>query len=314
MTRLVALTGGTGFLGRHAIRAFHEAGWRVRILTRRAPNLPEIADIPVELIPGDLSDDAALSRLCGDVETIVHIAGVVKARDEAGFMRANADGAAAAAAAWRRAAPDARFTLVSSMAARAPHLSPYAASKRAGETRVAEIAGDGDWRVVRPAAVYGPYDQESLKVLKLAAGPVQIMLNAADARVAMIDVRDAAAALAALAAAPGGGAVHELTDARADGYRWGELIEIAATALGRRPRAIRLPTGALRAIGAVGDGVSALTGSTEMLTKAKAREILHPDWSADPALIPPANIWAPRIALPDGLAHMVAWARGTGAL
>ena len=61
-------------------------------------------------------------------------------------------------------------------------------------------------------AIYGAHDEETLKVLKLANMPVQVMLNAADARVGMIDVRDAARMIAAAAGSRDSGATHELTD------------------------------------------------------------------------------------------------------
>lgn len=314
MNRLAALTGGAGFLGRHTIRALADDGWRIRMLARSAPHLPELADVPIEIVLGDLGDETALARLARGADALIHIAGVVKAKDEATFMRINADGAAAMARAWRAAAPEAGFTLVSSMAAREPGLSAYAASKRAGEARVAEIAGDGRWRIARPGAVYGAYDEESLKVLKLANAPVQLMLNAPEARVGMIDARDAARALVAMAATPGAGEVFELTDARIDGHRWDELVAVAAGALAHAPRPFRLPAGVLRLIGAVGGGLAGATGSAEMLTSGKVREILHPDWSARAEAVPPVDFWRPRIALEDGLADMVAWARAAGRL
>ncbi|QIE57307.1 SDR family NAD(P)-dependent oxidoreductase [Pikeienuella piscinae] len=311
MSRLAALTGGTGFLGRHAAAALAAQGWRLRMLARRMPDLPELAATPIELIPGRLSDPHALARLVEDAEVVIHMAGLVKARGEAEFMAANAEGTRALARAWRGHAPDARFVLVSSMAAREPALSAYAASKRAGEAELTALAADAaaDWRILRPAAIYGAHDAESLKVLKLADAPVQVMLNGAAARVAMIDVRDAAEAIAAFAAHPGDGATYELTDARADGYSWPELTAAAAAALGRAPRPLRLPAPLLRLIGAFGAAAQLLTGSAEMLTPGKAREILHADWSGDPALAPPAAIWRPRIALADGLRDMAAWAR-----
>ncbi len=315
MTGLAALTGGAGFLGRHVAAALAARGWRLRMLVRRAPDLPELAEHWIDLIPGDLSEPAMLERLCDGADLIVHMAGVVKAPNKAAFMRANAEGTRALAAAWRARAPNARFILVSSMAARAPHLSSYAASKRAGEERLRALAGDGDFRVLRPGAIYGPHDEESLKVLKLAAGRVQVMLNAPDARVSLIAARDAAEAVAALAAHPGGGALHELTDRRREGYTWAELSETAALALGREPRAIRLPALALRTFGAAGGAFAALTGRAAMLAPGKAREILAPDWGADPALpaVPP-EIWEPRIGLAQGLAEMAAWAKATGRL
>lgn len=314
MTRIAALTGGTGFLGRHAIRALADDGWRIRMLARRAPNLPELADIEIEIVMGDLADAAALMRLCDGAEAIIHIAGVVKAPTRADFFRANATGAASVAAAWTQVAPDARFTLVSSMAARKPHLSHYAASKREGERMTAEIGAGRDWRILRPGAIYGAHDEETLKVLKLAKGPVQIMLNAAEARVSLIDARDAARAIAALAAHPGDGATYELTDQRTEGYRWDELVSIAAASLGRAPRAVRLPAALLRAAGKVGDGLASLTGSAEMLTSAKVRELLHPDWSSTPARQPEATLWRPEIPLDKGLADMAAWAKSAGKL
>lgn len=306
MRPLAALTGGTGFLGRHTIRALHDAGWDVRILARRTPDLPELSDLTCEVVKGDLANAAALRALCDCAHAVIHIAGVVKARDRAAFMAANATGTAAVAAAWREAAPGAHFVHVSSMAARAPHLSDYAASKRAGEDA---LAGPGEWRILRPGAIYGAHDEETLKVLKLANLPVQLMLNAADARVAMIDVRDAARMIAAAAGARLPGAVHELTDARRDGYRWDELAATAATALGRAPRPVRVPGAVLRGAGAVGGALARLTGSAEMLTPGKVREILHPDWAADPALPPPDDLPAARVPLADGLAAMVRWAR-----
>lgn len=315
MTGLAALTGGTGFLGRHVAAALAARGWRLRMLVRRAPDLPELAAETIELIPGTLSEPAALGRFCAGADLVIHMAGLVKAPTAEAFMAGNAEGTAALARAWRSHAPEARFVLVSSMAARAPHLSGYAASKRAGEERLRAEAAGGDFRILRPAAIYGPHDEESLKVLKLAAGRRQVMLNAGLARVSMIAARDAAEAVAALAAHQGGGALHELTDMRREGYSWAELTETAALALGREPRPLRLPALALRALGAAGGAWAALTGRAVMLTPGKAREILAPDWGADPALpaIPP-GVWEPRIGLAQGLAEMAAWARSTGRL
>lgn len=311
MKPLAALTGGTGFLGRHTIRALHNAGWDVRILARRTPNLPELNDLTCEVVKGDLNNASALRTLCDCAHAVIHIAGVVKAADEAAFKAANAKGAANVAAAWREVAPGAHLVHVSSMAAREPHLSHYAASKRAGEDA---IKGAGDWRILRPGAIYGAHDEETLKVLKLANMRVQIMLNAADARVGMIDVRDAAHMIAAAAGSRDPGAVHELIDSRRDGYRWDELAKTAALALGHAPRAVRVPGLVLKTAGLVGGTLAKMTGSAEMLTSGKVREILHPDWSADQSLPAPEDLPKPTISLADGLAEMAAWARRAGRL
>ena len=302
MKRLAALTGGTGFLGRHVIREFADQGWDVRILARSQPDLPELSDVEIELTLGDLSDMTALQTLANGADAFIHIAGVVKAKNLTDFMHANRDGAALAAKAWGQAASGGRFLLISSMAARAPELSHYAASKHAGEQAVAQALADKDWRILRPGAIYGRFDQESLKVLKLSNAPLQLMLNAPSARVAMVDARDAARAIVAAAQDKDIGAIHEISDARHDGYGWGELAGIAAKALEKRPRPVRLPSPVLKGIGGVGSMIAGVTGGVEMLTPGKVREILHRDWSVQAPL--PETLYKPQIPLERGLREM----------
>ena len=162
MTKPVAaLTGGTGFLGRYVAAALDGAGWRVRMLARRDPAGTLLADTPAEVVLGDLGDDAALSRLVRGASVVVHAAGLVKAHSRAEFLSVNANGAGRLAAVAARDAPGARFVLVSSQAARVPELSPYAASKRAGEAAVASALGGAPWVVLRPCVIYGPWDPSS---------------------------------------------------------------------------------------------------------------------------------------------------------
>ena len=73
MTRLVAVTGATGFLGRHLVRSFLDAGWRVRVLTRRDPIDPAWRPHAVEAVPGDLDDAGALHGLVSGADAVVRI-------------------------------------------------------------------------------------------------------------------------------------------------------------------------------------------------------------------------------------------------
>jgi nucleoside-diphosphate-sugar epimerase len=252
-----------------------------------------------------------LGVLVAGADAVVHLAGAIKGRNRNDFMAANAEGTAALAEAWRAHAPDARFIYLSSMAAREPGLSDYAASKHAAEERLASIGAGSDWSTLRPAVVYGPGDRETLRIFRAASAPVQPMLNASDARLTLIHVTDLVRAIAALLVdgrAPG---CHEVTDARHDGYSWDELARAAASALGRAARPLHVPASVIRALGLVGD-VAALGGMAGMLTSQKAREILHRDWRSDPASQPPASRWRAEITLDQGFAEAVAWYRETG--
>lgn len=309
--RLAAVTGGTGFIGGHLTRELIRRGWRLRVLARSMPRFPGVAGPPVEVIQGSLSDRNSLQGLVAGADAIIHLAGAIKGRGRDDFMAANAEGTAALAAEWRAHAPDARFIHLSSMAAREPELSHYAASKYAAEQRVRDAGGRANWCILRPAAVYGPGDRETLRIFRAAAGPVQPMLNGADARLTVIHVTDLARAVAALLTEGPAGTCHEVTDARHEGYSWVELAGAAARAMDRAPRPMRVPGVVIRALGLVGD-VAALGGIAGMLTSQKVREILHSDWRSDKARQPDARIWQPAVDLDTGFADAVAWYRAMG--
>ncbi|MCL5775963.1 NAD-dependent epimerase/dehydratase family protein [Limibaculum sp. FT325] len=309
---VAAVTGATGFLGPHVLSALAGRGWRLRMLARRAPAI-EAGPEPVEVVPGDLADPAMLRRLVEGADAIIHLAGTVRARRPADFDAANTEGTARLAETWRQVAPGAHFVLISSMAAREPHLSPYAASKRAGEARLAAIAGEaGGYTILRPAAVYGPGDRETLAVFRAADMAVQPLMNGPAARLCLIHAADVGAAIAAAAASPPGGAVFELSDARHEGYGWAEIAAVAAAALGRTARPLRVPPAVLAALGLAGDAATALGLGTGMLTSAKRREMQHPDWSSRPAAQPPADLWRPVVPLAEGFRQTVSWYRAHG--
>jgi nucleoside-diphosphate-sugar epimerase len=309
--RLAAVTGITGFIGGHLAGELTRRGWRLRVLARSMPRSPGVAGPPVEVVQGSLSDPDALQGLVAGADAVLHLAGAIKGRSRADFMAANADGTAALAAAWRAHAPDARFIHLSSMAAREPGLSHYAASKHAAEERLQAIGAGANWCILRPAAVYGPGDRETLRIFRAAAGPLQPMLNGGDARLTVVHVGDLARAIAALLETEQLAACHEITDARHEGYSWDEMARAAASAVGRAARPVRVPGMVIRALGMLGDA-AALGGVAGMLTSQKAREILHPDWRSSLASQPPTSLWQPEIDLHHGFAEAVAWYRAAG--
>ncbi|HXI87221.1 MAG TPA: NAD(P)-dependent oxidoreductase, partial [Parvularculaceae bacterium] len=158
MSRTIAVTGGTGFVGAAVIDELLNCGDRVVALARNPARLKNARD--VDLIQGDLADEDALAALASGVDALIHCAGLVKARREEEFFKVNVEGARHVAAAAAKAG--AKFVHVSSMAARRPDLSAYAASKRASETAIAEASGRNPWIALRLPAIYGPGDQATL--------------------------------------------------------------------------------------------------------------------------------------------------------
>ena len=309
---LAAVTGGTGFLGRHVVAALAREGWRVRMLVR-GETAPPAGAPQAETVRGDLADPAALRRLVGGAQAVVHLAGLTKARRRADFLETNRDGSARLAAAVAEAAPGARLILVSSLSAREPQLSAYAESKRAGETAAqAALGGTGRWVVLRPAVIYGPGDREGLALCRMISGAIVPVPRPPEPRIGFVHAGDVASAILALCLSGPLGTGFEVTDERHDGYGWREVLQLVGGLLRREPRLVTVPDPVILAAGAAADGWASLTGRPALFGSGKAREILHRNWASSPERQLPTSIWAPRIPLQAGMRETVAWWAGLG--
>ena len=305
--RLVAITGATGFLGQHLVRAFADAGWRVRILARRDPVSPFWVGLDPEVICGDLADEEALRRLCEGAEVVVHAGGRIGGA-EPELRRVNIEGARRVARA-ARAAQVGHLLQISSITAREPQLSPYAASKRGGEDAVRAILG-GAVTVVRPPVIYGPGDRETLRLFRLAAlSPVLPVLNPA-ARIAIVHVQDAARQIVTLARSQISGVV-TLSDGHPEGYSWSELMQAAAEAAKRRVQLIRVPTAALYVIAFLEGFKSSWRDTGAVLTFGKVKELTHWDWGLD-SDERAGGAQASEFDLRSGFQQTIGWYRSKG--
>jgi nucleoside-diphosphate-sugar epimerase len=200
---------------------------------------------------------------------------------------------------------------MSSLAARAPSVSPYAASKAAGEDALEAGRGEGSAAVLRPGAVYGPGDRAALGLLRTALWPVQPVPDVPHARIALVHARDLARAVAAVAAPDAPGGLFELADDRPEGHGWDAIAAAACAAVGRRARPLAVPLALLRPLGRLGD-LRARAGAAAMLTSGKLGEIAHGAWGAAPDRLLPTDVWAPEIALAPGFAETLEWYRAAG--
>jgi len=294
---ILAVTGGTGFVGGHLLAAATAQGYTVRALTRRA-QLPRPG---VEWIAGDLT---APGPLCEGADAVVHIAGTITATTRAGFDAGNVAGTASILAA-ARAAGLRRFVHVSSLAAREPRLSDYGASKAAAEALVA--ASGLDAAIVRPPGVYGPGDRETLPVFQMVARGVAVLPG--DGRFSLIDVGDLSIALLGLAASDWTG-VAEIDDGHG-AYTHADLARAIGVAVGRTPRLLTLPLGVLRVTATVETAFARIGKRHPRMTHDRARYLAHPDWVAAGRGLP-AAVWRPATDLATGLARAVTWYRAQG--
>ena len=293
---IVALTGGTGFLGGHVLDALFTAGHGVRGLARKV-HAPRDG---VVWVVGDLDNP---SDLCAGADVVIHVAGVVNA-DAATFDKANRQGTAMMLAAAQAAGVH-RFVHISSLSAREPQLSNYGASKRAAEDAV--VASALEWSVVRPPAIFGPGDTDNLELFRFAKRG--IMPLPPKGRLSAIYAPDLARLIVAMAETAPAKAFYEADDGQVDGWSHQDYARMIGAAVGRNPLTLALPKAALN-VGAALDGM--FRGAKAKLTHDRVSYMTHPDWVIDAAKRPPASLWMPQVSTPDGLKATADWYRAEG--
>lgn len=298
---IIAVTGGTGFVGRRLVDLALERGHEVRALTRRLQQ-PRAG---VAWIEGDLESRDALESLVIGTDAVVHVAGVINAPDAAGFVGGNVTGTLAMLAA-ATAAGTRRFVHVSSLAAREPQLSQYGASKARSEELV---RGSGlDWVIVRPPAVYGPGDRETLELFRMAKGG--LILLPPKGRLSLIHVDDLGRLLLTLAESDM--PAHETLepdDGRPKGWTHREFATALGRAVGRRAISLATPRPLLK-FGATVDRF--VRRDKAKLTPDRAAYFSHPDWVVSSSSAPAKDVWQPQVATENGLTQTAEWYRAHG--
>ena len=289
----VALTGATGFVGGHLLELALGEGHTVRALARR----PQPSRAGVTWVEGALDDSAALAALVNGADAVIHVAGVINA-DAAGFEAGNVTGTAAILGAAEQAVVG-RFVHVSSLAAREPALSLYGASKARSEALVS--ASPLSSAIIRPPAVYGPGDRETLELFRMAKRGLVVLPPAGT--LSLIHVDDLARLLLALAASEQSLLV-EPDDGRPGGWTHEEFGHALGRAVGRKVRTLSAPR-ILLSLAARADTL--VRGRRAKLTPDRAAYFCHPDWTVSPARAVPADLWQPRIDTEQGLAATAHW-------
>ena len=299
----IALTGSTGFVGQHLVKMLTEAGFPLRLLVREGPRTCGLGS--AEVILGSLNDDAALDRLVSGASAVIHLAGAIASPDRAQFFAINTGGTENLAKAAIAAGVE-RFIHVSSLSAREPGLSDYAASKRAGEDILGMLKPEG-LLIVRPPVVYGPGDRATLPLFAQLTRRIAFIPGTRQARFSLLFVEDLAKFLLDRLADDSHGLI-EIDDGRPRGYDWSDLLVIAAEVEGRKARAVFLPQWLLEALAWPVSRLGALFKLGIPLTPGKVRELYHRDW-----VVHATNPQSPGLRqFAEGFRLTIAWYREQG--
>ncbi|HKL51594.1 MAG TPA: NAD-dependent epimerase/dehydratase family protein [Wenzhouxiangellaceae bacterium] len=307
--QVIAVTGATGFVGKATVLALRRAlpDTQFRLLIRNATSrrLPdEFAGCTI--IDGTLGSPDALNALVRGADCVVHIAAAIRGNSALDFERDNICGTRRIVDALAANASEAHLIHVSSLAARRPELSWYAASKRAAEEVVA--GNCNRFSILRPPAVYGPEDPALAGFWRTLARGWLIRAGSGDSRFSMLHVDDLAEAICRLAEYGPTSASLSLAGPQPDhGWRWEDLADLAQRAGERKIRIVSIPGHLLSAGGAFGLVMSRIAGRRALLSPGKARELLHHDWVCDNLGIEERLNWKPTTRLGRALDTLPGW-------
>lgn len=291
--KTIAVTGGTGFVGRALSKALLEKGFAVRVITRKKPAAMMDNTAYAE---ADFSDVDSLKRALSGADAAVHLAAALFCRSKEDFMRANAGGTANLAAAAGATPTLRKLVYISSLAAGGPSsaeaprtegmkdapVSFYGLSKLEGEKAVKGFSGS--FVILRPPIIYGKKDSGFSKIAEWVKKGVMVNAGSAGGRFSFVYLDDLVnAILAALETSKFDGGTFYVCESRS--YAWKDFIAMLAAGMGvKMPLMLSLPPRAVHAIGWLYEAVTAVTGAEPMMNRDKAREASAPNWTASPAL------------------------------
>jgi dihydroflavonol-4-reductase len=319
----ILLTGASGFVGSHILDSLHRRGLDTALLLRPASNKRFITSLlpNVEVRPGSIGDPASLGQAMSGITHVIHCAGATKAARVAGFYEVNQAGTRNVVSAVNgQAGQVQRLVHISSLAAAGPALSEnpaheedeprpvseYGKSKLAGELEVRNQCR-AEYVILRPPAVYGPRDEEFLRLFRAVKSHLLPKPGGAQA-LSMVFVKDLAeAVVTCLTHASAAGktyfvAAREVVTART-------MAKEIAAQMNTWTLPLPLPTPLLWPICLAQELASRLTGKPNVLSLQKYAELRAPGWVCDPRRLEREIGCTCATTLKSGIAETLSWYR-----
>lgn len=237
---LITVFGGSGFVGRHVVRALAKRDYRIRVAVRR----PELAGYlqplgrvgQVHTVQANIRNPASIKAAMRDASIVVNLVGILAEGGKQSFDAVQAAGAGAIAQA--AAEIGARLVHVSAIGADANSESAYGRAKAAGEANV--LAAVPSASILRPSLVFGPEDSLTNRFASLARMAPVMPVFGAETKMQPVFVGDVAEAVAdAAEGKTKPGAVYELGGPEV--LTMQEIVEIVLKTIERERMILPVP-------------------------------------------------------------------------
>jgi NADH dehydrogenase len=300
---LVTVIGGSGFVGRHAVRALAGDRWRVCAAVRRpdlAGHLQPMGDVgQIYAVQANVRYPESVERAVHGARAVVNLVGILAKTGAQTFEAVHVAGARAAARAAREAGAEA-FVHVSAIGADRKSPARYGRTKASGEAAVLEEFPGAV--ILRPSLMFGPEDQLFNRFAAMARfSPVLPLIGGGRTRLQPVYVGDVAAAIAAACAGRAKpGTIYELGGP--DSITFRQLLERTLAWSGRRRFLLPIPFWAAK----LGAALTApLPSGLRPLTVDQLRMLQRPNVVSDAATEQGRTLAALGVVRPQTMASIV---------
>ncbi len=315
----VFVTGGTGFIGSHVVDHLigDDQTDEIKCLVRSEEKWLEGKSY--QKVSGDLHSIRAIEKALEDIDTIVHLAGVVKAPSQKEFDFANVEATEHLIRLANRSGVK-KMVILSSLAAAGPSngkpktekspmkpVSMYGRSKKKMEEMVHKIADpELSITILRPPAVYGPREDQIYTLFNMMNKGIAPMVGDGDKpELSIIYVQDLIQAIDKSINQDKKG-VHTYFVSGDEVTSWNRINDIVQTVLGKKNIPIHIKPEWVKKIAGVVETTATFFGSYPVVNREKAKEMIL-EWTCDHTKAKKELNYQPQFSLEEGISRTLRW-------
>ena len=293
----VLVTGATGFIGSFVAEYFASKGYSVRCTVRPTSNLRWVENKGYKLVYSNFESPENLKEAVEGVDLVLHVAGVIAAKDYNGYLKGNRDSTYNLLRACEKYNPNLRkFLYVSSLTVVGPAkslsepvdetteckpITRYGQSKLEGEKEVLNFKDIFPVTIVRLPAIYGPRDTALLDMFKVVYKGIAPLVGFKKKYLSLLHSDDAVEGIY-LAATSSNSSGEIFFISSESFYSWDELIDWMVEVSGKKALKIRIPESLVYTAGFLSELLGKVNGKVPMFNLEKARDFVQDFWICSP--------------------------------
>lgn len=318
---IAVVTGANGFVGSHLVDYLLLKNFEVRCIVRKSSNLQWLAGKDITIYDCGLFDKDGLREAFKNVNYIFHIAGVVKAKDEAGYFKGNVEATEVLLeVASEKKDQLKKFVVVSSQTVSGPAkkdipvteemepnpLTTYAKSKFKQEQLALSFNNKFPVTICRAPAIYGERDTEIFIYFQVFNRGLTTMIGFDKKELSLLHAADLAEGLyLAAVSEKSAGEIYFISSEKF--YTWDEVGKITSNVLGKKAFKIKIPHFLVFTIAAFAQFFAIFTSKPATLNIEKAKDLVQSYWICDTSKAIKELGYRQKISLEEGIKRTCDW-------